>query len=1027
MRYFLLFILTAASFGCHQFSNSIDMRQLDCGTDLALDAEYVRSVDSNGNPLKSHQIEAYYLDGNGPQKAEVSSRGCILKPKNSNLLVRNVLTDEVASSSQGDLANLGTLSLKPFQNYPININCDEKVTTVINSENFFNELVIHQLPESYKHAVQVKTTILNDESRRSEFFLTEIPHSQKAIFEKLIDQKTYEIQIEIDNFFKKNSSQIKTCKFKKDIRSANIELTVNSLSDKSTVDWHQTKMTITNDDQSITFRSEDGDIDTVEYCSLQLDDDFSDDNAKRLMDWKSKVVRSDCETWLKVQMGQRFVPGDSGIWVLTYRSLDKAGNRSLTKTETILRKSKSRIDLLKNNSINQIRNLIYENRKSDAMVEALALEQQRRQLPTKYERDATKIDTFSAALAVLNEKNLRLNLEPRSDFREFSQFGPISGSIYGIENRKKITIWDSKSLKIIKQFQSDSLGDIRSFKITPDEKSLIIQFRSEFELWDLSTLKMLRKFTNPENSLIYNLVISPDSKYVLTREAKKLTSFRLDDFSILKSISLAPNSRGYHELAFGKDEHEVYINQEKKELTSFNFLTGEEKPGIKIDSSILITALAYSSHHDLLLIGDNEGTIYIFNSDGTATQLEQSDKNGVRGFRFSPDQKRFLTFSSSGPINTYDLVSRKFLFAINDFKSPTYSSEFAPDGDSILATTLDTTPRLWRLSSSAIIYDKQFENFGPSDVFWKSGSELVIGPSIDSPDDLSLKVNLDRLEEEKIQDAAWYSDLEGRPLAVNSDEWCLRKYSDRQAQPLCHEFITRKFGGINPDTYHFSENLSHGAYYDSKTESIAVVDLLSSLEVSRFVLPANSTLSEIFLNDSGTRLFITTGNKIYATAVSSGKILWEKLVEDEQFSTIRYNQIRNEILVEGKGASLHFFDEFTGLEKGRLNWVTATYPGNSIDRLYLNPESTLLAFSVSDREVMLWDYESKSLITKLNSSDSRLNEGALALRKNALAWVNIEDDNYARIRIWDLEQESLLKKLCRYTQTDKYPDICSDL
>src|SRR5579864_321487 len=113
-----------------------------------------------------------------------------------------------------------------------------------------------------------------------------------------------------------------------------------------------------------------------------------------------------------------------------------------------------------------------------------------------------------------------------------------------------------------------------------------------------------------------------------------------------------------------------------------------------------ITALAYSSDGRILAAASLDGTVQIWNGDGTNTgKSVVTSSQEVYAIAISPNGKLLATAGSNSEIQIWDLNGRRELRKLRGHKGPVPALAFSPDGGGLASAGYDKTIRIWDTKS----------------------------------------------------------------------------------------------------------------------------------------------------------------------------------------------------------------------------------------------------------------------------------------------------------------------------------------
>jgi WD40 domain-containing protein len=263
--------------------------------------------------------------------------------------------------------------------------------------------------------------------------------------------------------------------------------------------------------------------------------------------------------------------------------------------------------------------------------------------------------------------------------------------------------------KELRQFENQ-LAPIRSVAISPDGKVVACGSESSnIVLWDAATGKHLRRLAGHKGPITF-VAISPNGKLLVSKSYDQtLRLWDLASGNELRRLAGTANEPEFRAV-FSIDSKMVASTCRTEDLSAGNYLqrtfriwdvaTGQEIKSFKGNRASLGVA-AFSPDCKLLAIatggtGEPRQRICLWEvaSGRELLPIEQIENESVSFLAFSPDS-RVLASSGGGPIQLWDVATRRQACRFEAQAPGRTSLAFSPDGRLLASGSTDTTFLVW--------------------------------------------------------------------------------------------------------------------------------------------------------------------------------------------------------------------------------------------------------------------------------------------------------------------------------------------
>ena len=292
-----------------------------------------------------------------------------------------------------------------------------------------------------------------------------------------------------------------------------------------------------------------------------------------------------------------------------------------------------------------------------------------------------------------------------SDIRGLS-FSPDGKRIVSSGKGKTVRIWDIENGKLISKFYAHQ-DDIFRVHFHPDGKRLLTGSKDGIvKLWDsdrgIEILTLNPKSAgndapnkpNKEESPIQDTSFSPNGNLIVT--AKNMTIALWDLQGNLLASAIAHDKELYN-VRFSPDG-KYLLTSGRDEIVKLWQIVDQNRQiqlvRIFKGNSIDILSLNFSADGERIAFGSQDGSIQIFNLDGTLEMKLGGHTESVFDVNFSPNGRYLLSASKDRTVRLWDLKVT-LLNTLYAHTTSIWSVNFSPDGKIFASGSVDKSVRLW--------------------------------------------------------------------------------------------------------------------------------------------------------------------------------------------------------------------------------------------------------------------------------------------------------------------------------------------
>lgn len=302
---------------------------------------------------------------------------------------------------------------------------------------------------------------------------------------------------------------------------------------------------------------------------------------------------------------------------------------------------------------------------------------------------------------ILLEKNDMANLP---DHVPFSINFSSDGAFFALGEGRKVKVWDTKSWKVIRDFEESS-SSVQAVAVSRGGKLLAIGFENGvIKLMELANGNCVATLDAHKHSITPPLIFSPDGKLLgsLSIEDNMVKLWDMETFLCVGEIeSEGGRILGLNLLPrYPSDEkaQSIVIRKDKGNIELWDVESTQRigKIEVVIGKSTYFT---FSPTGDLYALGNKDGTIELWDvkSQKLITEIE-AFQEAVSVVVFSADGKTLVS-GSLKKIKLWDVETRKLLSTLDTPHRGISSLNFSPNGKRLLSLGKEMSVKLWDLTT----------------------------------------------------------------------------------------------------------------------------------------------------------------------------------------------------------------------------------------------------------------------------------------------------------------------------------------
>ena len=240
-------------------------------------------------------------------------------------------------------------------------------------------------------------------------------------------------------------------------------------------------------------------------------------------------------------------------------------------------------------------------------------------------------------------------------------FSPDSSHLLITQGKNHMTLFNSLTGHIVKEFDISGKEQIYSVAFTPNNKNIMISRIGEITSWDIGSGKMTAKFTG----------------------------------DIIPAFSVS----------FSSDGKNVFLTN--LFIQQLDAVTGKEIKMFKGHTSA-ISCVDFSSDGRYAVAGtyssEGNGNINVWDIYSGIIRVIKGHKGPVGSIVISGDSKLILSGGWDGTISLWDIETLKKIRTINGHTDTVFEVFLSKDGEYALSGSHDQTVKIWNISKGELIY-----------------------------------------------------------------------------------------------------------------------------------------------------------------------------------------------------------------------------------------------------------------------------------------------------------------------------------
>jgi WD40 repeat protein len=259
-------------------------------------------------------------------------------------------------------------------------------------------------------------------------------------------------------------------------------------------------------------------------------------------------------------------------------------------------------------------------------------------------------------------------------------------------------VWDAEG-KEIAALQHPNAPLLNEAQFSPDGKRIVTSSVDKTAVvWDVAGRAPITALVGHDDTVL-SAAFSPDGALVATASADRTGRIWDAATGALKHV-LDGHEDIVDGVVFVQDGNIVATSSRDGTVKLWDVATGDLQQTLRAEDNIGgLLCLSISADGAHIAVGGDDGSVWLWQADGSDARKIEGVGFAVNGVAFSPDGRFVVTGSSLPAVDIYDVVTGEFVGQLPQAQERVLGVAFSPDGKYILSASGDKTAKaqLWRL------------------------------------------------------------------------------------------------------------------------------------------------------------------------------------------------------------------------------------------------------------------------------------------------------------------------------------------